>query len=325
MVFEELQPTFICGHRKSGTTLLSSLLDWHPELLVYPDDSKFFQYYYPEKFLGNHWLPQSRKYDVEKCIQYTEHITRKNGAYFDFNDFKKRVLEDIENESRDWPDVLNEMIKAFYFVTTQPKEKMKRWVEKTTSSEIFALDIKKHFPEAKFIHIVRDPRDNYASLKSGYESKYKNFPDSKTERDLIQSCIERGRLGMEMSLYNKSVLEKDYLVIQYETLAEFPFDSLCQIYKFLGIKKELSFRPTLCGLPWKGNNLEGKEFDRVSSEQIGRWRDRITVKEAALLEFHFRYFMDLLAYKREFTYEETVKAASDHYKWLNAKRIKNEI
>ena len=39
--------TFICGHRKAGTTLLLCLLDNHPELLVYPPDSAFFYLYYP--------------------------------------------------------------------------------------------------------------------------------------------------------------------------------------------------------------------------------------------------------------------------------------
>jgi len=29
-------PIFLCGHRKTGTTMLLGLLDDHPELLVYP-------------------------------------------------------------------------------------------------------------------------------------------------------------------------------------------------------------------------------------------------------------------------------------------------
>ena len=48
------------------------------------------------------------------------------------------------------------------------------WVEKTTSSEFYATEIIKWFPNAKFIHLIRDPRDNFASLKSGWEERYKN-------------------------------------------------------------------------------------------------------------------------------------------------------
>ena len=35
--------TFICGHPKSGTSLLSTLLDSHPQLVVYPEESRFFR------------------------------------------------------------------------------------------------------------------------------------------------------------------------------------------------------------------------------------------------------------------------------------------
>ena len=39
---ENIDPIFICGHRACGGGLLTGLLDQHPELLVYPDESKFF-------------------------------------------------------------------------------------------------------------------------------------------------------------------------------------------------------------------------------------------------------------------------------------------
>jgi hypothetical protein len=35
--------TFICGHPKSGTSLVLTLLDSHPQLIVYPEESHFFR------------------------------------------------------------------------------------------------------------------------------------------------------------------------------------------------------------------------------------------------------------------------------------------
>ena len=40
-------PLFICGHRKSGTTLLISLSDGIDNAITYPDDSGFFYMYFP--------------------------------------------------------------------------------------------------------------------------------------------------------------------------------------------------------------------------------------------------------------------------------------
>jgi len=51
---------FLCGHRKSGTTLLLNLLDSHPNLSVYPADSGFFFKYYP--------LCEIENYDNDKKI-----------------------------------------------------------------------------------------------------------------------------------------------------------------------------------------------------------------------------------------------------------------
>ena len=41
-------PVFLCGHRKSGTTMLINLFDNAFEAITYPDDSGFFYKYFPE-------------------------------------------------------------------------------------------------------------------------------------------------------------------------------------------------------------------------------------------------------------------------------------
>ena len=78
------------------------------------------------------------------------------------------------------------------------------WVEKTTSSEFYATEIANWFPNAKFIHLVRDPRDNFASLKSGWEERYKNQEED--IKGLLQSLIDRGGMGMRIALNNQKVL-----------------------------------------------------------------------------------------------------------------------
>ena len=42
------KPIFISGFNKSGTTLLLSLLDYHPELVVIPEEFHYFQNVYFE-------------------------------------------------------------------------------------------------------------------------------------------------------------------------------------------------------------------------------------------------------------------------------------
>jgi hypothetical protein len=40
-------PVFICGHPKAGTSLVRSILDSHPQLIVYPEETVFFRRYLP--------------------------------------------------------------------------------------------------------------------------------------------------------------------------------------------------------------------------------------------------------------------------------------
>ena len=48
-------------------------------------------------------------------------------------------------------------------------------------------NIKAKFPNAKFIHNIRDPRDNYASMKSRWEKKLKHLADLENPINLNQN------------------------------------------------------------------------------------------------------------------------------------------
>ena len=42
-----MKPIFICGHRKSGTTMLVNLFDSVDKITTYPDDNGLFYKYFP--------------------------------------------------------------------------------------------------------------------------------------------------------------------------------------------------------------------------------------------------------------------------------------
>ena len=47
MNFNKFKPVFVCGHRASGGGLYMGIFDFHPQLLVWPHESKFFHLFYP--------------------------------------------------------------------------------------------------------------------------------------------------------------------------------------------------------------------------------------------------------------------------------------
>lgn len=313
---------FICGHRKSGTTLLLNLLDSHPELSVFPADSGFFYGYYP--------LSDIKEYSTEQKIATMINFIIKNLEYefsklsdedrkeidFDIESFKQqfRNLSSQSNiSSKDMLIYLATFFKNSFSISTNQN----KWVEKTTSTEIYALDVFKWFPKAKFIHIIRDPRDNCASLQSGWEKKYKEYNDSK-ER-LLQSLIDRGKLGMEFAKLNSTIFgAKQYLVIKFEDLVQDPQETMKKVAHFLDISyDEILLKPTICGKLWEGNNFDGLKFNSVSNVNVNRWRERISEKEAKLIEYYFYDVMNFFDYEPVFSLEERLEAAKEHYKWHN--------
>ena len=68
-------PVFLCGHRKSGTTILVCLFDSHPELLTYPCDSGFFYKVFPA------CLSSGKAQSVTALVDHTiRHCLRKEMA-----------------------------------------------------------------------------------------------------------------------------------------------------------------------------------------------------------------------------------------------------
>ena len=70
----DLPLAFVCGHRKSGTTLLANLLDGHPQLAVYPVDLVLLYAYFPD-FIRKH-MPIRR----ERRARLETHSVRRSAA-----------------------------------------------------------------------------------------------------------------------------------------------------------------------------------------------------------------------------------------------------
>lgn len=320
--------TFLCGHRKTGTTMLLNLMDSHPELATFAPDSGFFYAYYPPYVMNNY----SDEERVQRVIDvmYYNFKTDLLGleAWDDDRNFPFERLEEVFREcmkslEKTPKNLLSQAIYAYQLVLHEENkdfvhpDNAKKWVEKTTSTEIYASEVFEWFPEAKFVHVLRDPRDNFASLKSGWKARYQSQNDS-IER-LLQSMLDRGGLGMRMAKANLDAYGKEkYMVVRYEDLTQDPETHMRKIAEFMGVSfHEKMLIPTYYGLPWKGNNFDGLKFTKPSAVNVNKWKERINDHEAKVVEFYFSDMMQEWGYDPVFSSEEQAKAAMEHYKWFN--------
>src|SRR5438309_3525613 len=152
---------FIAGQAKSGTTLVVALLDGHPDLLVFPQDTAYFATALTK------YGPRGRRAQFDYLTQQSwskvlfgyEKRTRKH----DYSSFPReklyqtfeRLAFEPANEQR---DLLVLMMEAYATVFGIPLDRVKRWVEKTPANRNYVPAIFARFPKAKLLLTMRDPR-----------------------------------------------------------------------------------------------------------------------------------------------------------------------
>jgi len=276
------QTIFLTGHRKSGTTLLKSLLDGHPNISSYPTDLTLMYSYFPHvkfKKYSKTILVKKILFDVLHSLQLVNKYTKyKKNDLYKFKIQLKKKLNNINLLSE--KQVLNTVINCWkYHFKIEKKSYL--LLKETTQSMNYKL-LRKIFPKVKIIQIIRDPRDNYSSLKSGFTKYYKKIGYQKEE--LILSAVFRIKndLKFARNLKNKNF----FLCIKYENLVKNTKIEMKKIINFLGLKNnKFEIKPTISNKTYYGNNFN-KKLLGISSKNVKRWKQRISKQEEDFINFY---------------------------------------
>jgi len=311
----------IGGHRKSGTTLLASLLDGHPNLFVYPYDLHWTYSFYPE-YIKSKYSKKEKITQITNIILPDLYQILEKWVKYDKQTIQNKIKPEIERRIRNYlqnknstKDYLDAQIKSV--VAVLGKEPNNTIVIKDTHCEVYANLLFNFYPDSKFVNIIRDPRDNFASILTGWDKHYKNQYDSK-ER-LLRDFIDRGYLCMRMAKDNaiKFGVGK-YITIRYENLVQYPIQVMAELCQWIGIRESLlNLNPTFCGVEWKGNSFT-KTYKGISKNRIGIYKEILSKYQRKVIEYYFGDLMESFGYALDYKKEECVNAIREHYKWLNA-------
>lgn len=297
------QPLFIVGHPKSGTSLLTSLLDSHPQLMVLPEESDFYNQIWPKvSLLKLEWRKskEAKTDEIVKKIIEESHFKNYfkgkvaddisgNLEYDDINTslLKKELKYSIERELvYKRQKLFKALIKVYTRVINKNKDKskIKYWVEKTPKHLWFVEEIKKDFPNAKIIFVYRDPRDNYLSYKKKWPKSITPIKFSKNWNESIDK-VE----GFHIN---------DLLKVKYEDLILNPKDQISRIILFLDIEYDSKlFEPTKNGKSWQGNSMFGEKSKNINSKNIGRYEKNLSRNDIEIIEFFCKDKMIKFRYK----------------------------
>ena len=247
------------------------------------------------------YLPRAEGLDLEGQLELAEklliHIFTWNQqkppasqAGFADRDYSAIPYEDVRQAMRDLlvsaeqgelhaREILCAAVLAYGQVSSQITEETRYWIEKSPYNEHYAGRIFEWWPEARCIHIVRDPRDNYASYRRKHSTWSAEFFAANWKRSTQAGMQNQERFGAWR-----------YLLLRYEDLAQAPEKTLQQLVDFLQIEWDPALAaPTRGGERWQGNSMFANQFQSISTAPVGRWKEPLSTggispQDAAVIE-----------------------------------------
>jgi len=124
-------------------------------------------------------------------------------------------------------------------------------------TELFSQFVKSQIPEAKFIHIQRDPIARYNSAKQRRIVKKGQSLSCFNRQNFVlsHSIIDAASNYLAKENYN-SIGSQNYRILQYENMVSNSRSVFNKIYSFLAIEKVQTPVPTILG----NTNIAGSRF-----------------------------------------------------------------
>jgi len=230
---KENTPFFILGSPRSGTTILRDLLRDHPRLKC-PEETHFFRWSDPfasPKFISHY-----------KTKLFKEHRAIDGIGDMQFS-VMMEALHSREHLAYDY---------GYYYLKGIGKPDA-RLYDKTPQNVYGIFLINAIYPEAKFIHIYRNPLNVVSSLKEGKVMPAHNL------RGAINSWTESMMLLDQFKKFKPGLL----LEICYEDMTDDPDPYLKKVLEFVGEDSKL-----LPSQKSKTHKEKNKYRDKLSEQEI---------------------------------------------------------
>jgi len=296
-------PIFIFGSHKSGTSLMRSLLDGHTDLFVVPIEAHFFQYsgFWVDYALRKSW-PEILAFDevIENLTCHIRHEQEKTIAtsrtsdsvlsgHWDVDRFRNHLRDNCHViRDNDYQKIMDCYVDAISISLFGSLPRADRFVEKSVENAEYAVFLKKLYPKAKIIHMVRNP---YATLVSLRNHMGKNqYPNLGKALSSLENSF--------YYLYKNQLILDDYKVVRYEDLLTYPREMMEEIARFIEITfDDILLEPTVLGNQWQGNSSSGLQFEGISLQPLTDWQQKIVSLEVAFVNKLFPFVL------RDYNYE----------------------
>ena len=279
---------FIVGRERSGTTLLRFLFDAHPQVNI-PIEFHFI-------WLLFHKYHRKKVWSEKALLQFFEDLCMLPRFGFMSIDAAKLRNDLLKCEGNNSFGCLCKVVLSNY-ISVYEKEEITLFGDK---SPFYALQCKQLltiFPEAKFIHITRDHRDNMLSMKR-----------VKFEASLLTSLVYRWKYYNDEVLQISKQFPERFVSVRYEDLVDAPSEMTARLCSFLGIRYEpsvlefnLRAEQFMKRYPvYEFNRIHGSLFKPISTGGIGGWKNKMSANEVKRADAVAGKTAETLGYELQF-------------------------
>ncbi len=251
----DTSPVFIIGYGSSGTTIFSQLVRRYLKI-SFGTESQFIHRYFNRLHTYGDLREDGNLRRLIADIGSERCFSR--WAKFGFAVDENRIFDNVK--ARTYRGVLES-----FFGALASHQSMTRWGDKTPE-DVYHLDVVRQlFPDAKYVHLVRDGRDVALSVFGRYFGPKNAFCAARVWKDAI--C--------RIQQFAKTVDRDQILEVRYEDLLSDPATVFARLIQFLKIADDDNRLRTSIESTIKGDLKESNSY---------KWKTGLTAKQRQIFE-----------------------------------------
>ncbi len=297
-----MEHLFLSGNQRSGKTLLQLILCSHPEITISPGTNVIAKVLYG--------MRRDRPLDAEQLreLRRTLQKDRKFKAWrVDHRVYQQRVAE-YRPGSLTTRDVVEDLM-AFFRDQTKPGA---RYVGNKKGCYCKEGDlVKRVFPRAKLVFIVRDGRGAVSSML-----------ETQPEHDIYSASLTWMIKARRIRELQKE-LGRDVFVVRYESLVKDPVATCHELCRFLELDYSdamLANYRTNDAIRHRTDTTHHETYEAITTSMIEEWKTHLRPEQIEIVEGITGDELDRHGYARSLP-RATQLAARAKYRFMKSREI----
>ena len=303
-------PIFVSGLSKSGTSMVKTLFDGHPDLFVVPPNELLF-FFFSDLPSMNRIKAAEPTGDPSRLLrnlarsEYNVRMNQPGAADYREQFNVSAFTEDVDRlEVSSYREAMERLFGAYArnCTTFSGDPAAVRFLAKSIWETEYFPDLLDWFGDMKFLYVLRNPYAHFHSAVKSMRGGRKGHEGMKLTWRNRFPFIGRQLALMRTSYYlmrkYRKLFGDHFYVLVFDRLLEDPDAELKRVCDFLDIEFHPTLRcPTILGQPWGGNSWYVENYDGIDKRPLTHWQDKISQLEIKYVNRHFQDVVEEFGFK----------------------------